>query len=255
MRARSARLIRRFEKKFEEITRTGRARFAVLSEKNVDLYDLADAIRNLFDSFERLRHRVVWSRRVTGCVAVLEVTFNEKENTWHPHLNVMWEGEYIPQAALLKAWAGCSQGRALTASRKAAGVRIEQVISLLELFKYVTKLAPIVGNAELVNVFMRATHRVKLVRCYGSFYNLAVEDEDLAQPECCPDCGSTEIEHTGRVWPEQVWFDRNGVIRYDSEETDAMESPPARGPDAMVSDESFSLRYEHPRLSFADAAD
>jgi hypothetical protein len=133
-------------------------------------------------------------------------------------------------------------------------VHVEQVESLAELFKYVTKLAPIVANPELVDVFMRATHRVKLVRCYGSFYDLAVEGEDKAQPECCPDCGSTEIEHTGRVYPEQVWFDRNGVIRFDSEETDAPEFPPARGPDAMVSDESLSLRYEHPRL-FADAAD
>lgn len=254
MRSRSMRMIHRFRKKFDELQSAGRGRYAVLSERSCDLYDLAGAVENLFKSFERLRHRVIWSRNVTGCVAVLEVTYNEKTNTWHPHLNVMWEGEYIPQAALLKAWVSCSRGRALTASGKASGVFLAQVIDLPELFKYVTKLAPIVGRSELVDVFMRATHRVKLVRCYGSFYDLAVEDEDGEDnAACCPDCGSMEIESTGRVYLEQLSLDFRGILRVDCEETDAI--PPARaGPQAVISEEKFNLQYEHPRL-FADAAD
>jgi len=285
MRARSLRMIHRFRAKFEEITATDRARFVVLSERSCGLHDLLDAIKHLFKSFERLRHRVVWSRRVTGCVAILEVTFHAKgdkvmagkrwtgryyeRDEWHPHLNVMWEGEYIPQAALLKAWDSCTGGEARTSTGKPAGVRIEQVINLPELFKYVTKLAPIVGNAEAVDVFVRATHRVKLVRCYGSFYDLNVEEEDDS-PACCPDCGTTEIESLGRVFPEQLSLGRDGVWRFDSPETDAVvgESPPdcceVHGwtlpcrkcvqLNAAVSNEDFFLRPDHPRL-FADAAD
>lgn len=248
MRARARRMARRFEPWFALASKNGGARYMVLSEKSCGKWELAEGIKNLFDSFERFRHRVLWTRHVTGCVAVLEVTWNEQEQTWHPHLNVMWEGQYIPQAALLKAWASCSRGRSLTASGKAAGVRVEAVRDLAELFKYVTKLAPIVGKAELVEAFLLATHRVKLVRCYGSFYDIGAEDEDESTPACCPDCGTSEIETTGRVYPEQLDFDGR-EWRIHTEIDDFSWSPPESPP--VVSDEPYVLQYEQPRL-FAD---
>lgn len=67
-------------------------------------------IANLKAAFRRLRQRAFWKAHVIGGYAVLEITINEKTHLWHPHLHIVAEGKFIPQAELSKEWCTASRG-------------------------------------------------------------------------------------------------------------------------------------------------
>lgn len=58
----------------------------------------------LYLAYRRLRQRRIWSDRVRGACAVLEITRSKRDGSWHPHLHVILDGKYLPQALLRKAW-------------------------------------------------------------------------------------------------------------------------------------------------------
>jgi hypothetical protein len=89
-------------------------RYAVFAERNVDQGCLDQGISSLWRSWARLRHSPQWKAKVRGCLAVLEVTYNQQENTWHPHLNVLMEGDYFPFEELNQAWVAATGGRGHT---------------------------------------------------------------------------------------------------------------------------------------------
>lgn len=65
---------------------------------------LRDQLDRLYRCFARLRRNECWASRVSGGAAVLEVTYNARAGTWHPHLHCLVEGAYIPHAELRSAW-------------------------------------------------------------------------------------------------------------------------------------------------------
>jgi hypothetical protein len=66
--------------------------------------DLKAELDRLYKSFQLLRRRAFWRRHVVGGAAMLEVKWNPKSNRWHPHLHILVEGRYIPQAKLVAEW-------------------------------------------------------------------------------------------------------------------------------------------------------
>ncbi len=225
MRARAQRLVGKFGAYFSVFLNP---RYIVLSKKNCEFYDLKEGIVSLWAAFTRLRHRKVW-KRVRGAVAVLEVTFNRQNSTWHPHLNILVDSQFLPQSDLLAEWNDVCEGQA------SAGVWIERAdrSTLPELFKYVTKLVDFVDNAEAVKQFLSATKMLRFIRTYGEYYGFELDDEERRELTC-PDCGSSKVEKTGRVWPEQLWLDDGGVLRWAKQVHDSWwlqhgagdESPP-----------------------------
>lgn len=185
-------------------------RYAVLAERNST--DVAAGIKSLWEAWNRLRRSVRWKRKVRGCIVALEVTYNKKQHTWHPHLNVLMEGEYFPFEELRVAWseATCHRGRT-------SFIRAADEGTVQELIKYVTKVADLIGNVDALEELLLSTHKKRFVRTYGSFYGLSVADE--AHPNSvqahCPDCDSSEIVALGRVnrWTEQLSLDLKGVFR------------------------------------------
>src|ERR1035438_5225175 len=94
-------------------------RYMVLTDRNCA--DLVAGRALLFASWDRLRHTVAWKEKVKGCIVTFEATYNphcvcgcrmrdhdyggkargcefrkaaKQTDPWHPHLNVMAEGEY-----------------------------------------------------------------------------------------------------------------------------------------------------------------
>jgi hypothetical protein len=78
-------------------------RFITLTLAGPNLY-LKASLEKLYAAFKRLRKDALWKSGVAGGVSILEITFNEKTSSWHPHLHVLVTGKFIPQAALSKAW-------------------------------------------------------------------------------------------------------------------------------------------------------
>ena len=183
-------------------------RYVVLAERSCK--KLKKGIVSLYKAWNSLRRSVCWKGKVQGSIAVLEVTYNKQRRTWHPHLNVLIEGEYFPFAELNLAWRGATEGRGQTSHIGQADAG-----TIKELLKYTLKVAERDGNGDLqlildeakpLDEFLAAVYGVRLVRSYGTFHGLKVADEEAPEEEC-PDCGSKCIVDVGRVHHSQLAFD------------------------------------------------
>lgn len=67
----------------------GRFLFLTLTVKNVPGEELGDTISQLTKSFDRLFKRAKVKKNLIGFLRSIEVTHNEKENTYHPHIHVL----------------------------------------------------------------------------------------------------------------------------------------------------------------------
>jgi hypothetical protein len=188
-----------------------RLRYVVLAERNSD--DLQKGIASLWESWTRLRRSVRWKRKVQGSIVALEVTYNRDEGTWHPHLNVLMEGEYFPFEELNQAWIEATNHAGQTSFIRAADEG-----TVFELIKYVTKVSDLLDNPGALDTFLTASHGRRLIRTYGSFRGLTLTDEE--NPEVrgkCPDCGPNHpvsVVQLGYVHSHQLSFDfEKGVFR------------------------------------------
>ena len=190
------------------IGKTG-LRYVVLAERNCK--NLKAGIVSLYKAWTSLRRSVCWKGKVKGSIAVLEVTYNKKRRTWHPHLNVLIEGEYFPFAELNLAWKKATEGKGRTTHINQANAG-----TIKELLKYTLKVAEhdesgelqlILDEPEPIDEFLAAVYGVRLVRSHGSFHGLKLDDEEAPDEEECPDCGSKCIVDGGAVQHSQLSFD------------------------------------------------
>jgi len=219
MRARSMAAVH----KFGAIIRSFKEpKYLVVSMQNCEITELRSGIRDLFKAFGRLRHSKL-CRGVRAAMAVLEVTYNEQARTWHPHLNVVFDGDYLPKPELNAVWLRSTQGRGcMTWIERADGQTV------FELVKYITKLVEFVHIPDAVENFLVGTRRVHFIRTYGDLYGLKVEEE--IDQECeggigkiCPDCGTHEVEELHiSLRRDDVYFDESGKLRFCVSDSGAM---------------------------------
>ena len=65
----------------------------------------------------------------------------------------------------------------------------------------------------LSGVKLDAVYNRRLLRTYGTFYGLKLEEDLEARAEVCPDCGSNEWVETDFVNPQFIGMDRKGALR------------------------------------------
>jgi len=222
----------------------GELRYVVLAECNSR--DLVAGMRSLFRAWSTLRKSPLWKSSCRGSVAVLEVTFNRDEGTWHPHLNVLFEGDYIPFEALKTAWIAATAGNGQTAFIRAADRG-----TITELLKYVTKLSDFVDQPDAVDEFLTATAHKRFVRTYGSFYRLETEDEEGTGH--CPDCGTSEIADVGIAHADQIRIDAKGVLRINSALLRNSQLPASE--DFMVAWPRAPVQHERDRAAWRELRD
>lgn len=163
--------------------------------ERLDKYEVLYLLRNwtklwkssVFQAFEgegmELEH-------IFGAVRSIEVTYNPKLGTWHPHIHVLFEApRKLPLEWLdwLKdAWNrinGCecyvhldrAYSRTKRGKRKFGNLNKK---ALREFCKYVTKTVDFAGNHFLVGDFVRAFASVRRIQRYGTFLG-----EDSGEPE------------------------------------------------------------------------
>lgn len=202
-RARALRLAERWTK---VLGNCENLRYVVFAERNCT--DLAQGLASLYRAWGILRKTDWWKSQVKGSVVVLEVTYNRDDNTWHPHLNILFEGVYIPFQALNQAWIAATRGNGQTSFIKAADTG-----TIRELLKYVTKLSDFIDRPEAVDHFLQAVARKRFIRTYGTFYRLPVEEEENTGH--CPDCGTNCAAYIGPAHPDQIVIDYKGILRVD----------------------------------------
>ena len=226
-------------------------RYMVLTD--INCADLDQGRELIFAAWERLRRTVAWKKYVKGCIVTFEATYNphcncgerkreheywlpkqkrhglaylcvfakaEKQvDPWHPHLNVMAEGEFFPWEQLRQMWQHATSGRAKVvhvSKVKHGFIDLEEggtSKAARELVKYITKASDLVGDGVALEQFLDAVYNRRLLRTYGTFYGLKLEEDVEARAEVCPDCGSNEWVETDFVNPQFIGMDRKGVLR------------------------------------------
>lgn len=151
--------------------------------------------------------------RIYGAVRSVEVTYNVKSQSWHPHLHVLFEApRKLPLSwlDLLKAaWSrlnGCDcyvhLDRAYSRTKrgeKKFGKLNRRAIR--EFCKYVTKSADFADDYVLVGDFVRAFESVRRIQGYGSFLG-----EDSGEPEGGPGEFVPDLGHEGHSLGDRGYF-------------------------------------------------
>lgn len=112
---RSLRLASQADKIYRRLTDMGYAHiFATLTVRNCSGDDLGHTIDNLYEGLGRLSRTVRWKRTIRGAYIALEVTYNKRDDTYHPHLHLIltvdqgyfskMNADYWSKADLIAAW-------------------------------------------------------------------------------------------------------------------------------------------------------
>ena len=191
--ARAGKVAIRVEKLFAGVERP---KFLTLTVKNVPTITTTTygELRRSFTRFRRILERIA-PGALRGGVYVIETTFHAKGSSrksggvyerdeWHPHIHVLIDSGYIPQATLSDLWSEATHGWGHMVDIRAADKG-----SIAELAKYPTKQLDLAGdNLRLFRAVMRGQ---KLVVPFGSMYGVKLEDDkdhEDEDRELAPEC-------------------------------------------------------------------
>lgn len=166
-----------FKPILEVVTKWKSVYFMTLTLRNIPdsafgRYD----VKGLRESFGKLRKRF---KEIAGGFYVVQVTNNGKG--WHLHLHVLFDGSFIAQKALSKAWAEITKGSYIVGIEQVRDRR-EAVRYLLKDFLQSPKIRP--EDRESFNGVFKGS---RLVQPFGDYRNTK-----FRVPYKCPDCGRTE---------------------------------------------------------------
>lgn len=142
---------------------------------------LASLVTRLYKSFRALRSHPVFSEKISGGAAFLEIKWSDKAQRWHPHLHVIADGRFIPQDRLSAAW------HTITGDSYIVDIQREHRPERVE--SYVTKYASkplnssFLNSPDLLEEAVIALKGRRLCTCFYSWYGTALsraEDEELA---------------------------------------------------------------------------
>ena len=186
-----------------------------LTVKNCQGDDLRQNIDNILESFHRITSRKKWKEYFKGFIRGLEITYNAKENTFHPHLHIIvstdqeyFEKKYLDIHTLRTWW---------TESARLdyhVQVDIRKVKdpdnAIAEVVKYAVKTADILENGQDQNrilatqILYDAISNRRLMSTGGNIKKMAktkkiaLDDDDLVDMNNRRDNSSWYKYHDGK---------------------------------------------------------
>ena len=149
---------------YRELTERGYKHvFVTLTVKNVNAEKLIAAVDELIEAAQRFRRSKLYQGAFVGSYRALEITYNARENTYHPHLHYLMTVEndyftsekYVKQEDLIKAWKYAARldyepSVMIEAVRQKEGQSITSACA--EMCKYPVKSAEIKSSFVLENI-------------------------------------------------------------------------------------------------------
>ena len=148
-----------------------------LTAPNVVKEKLKEEIEDFNKSFERLSKTKAFKAICKGYIRKLEVTYNEKEDTYHPHFHVVIAVNksyftdtklYISQKEWLNMWRKAKRNEKITQVdvRKA---KMDTMKEVMELATYSAKSADVLPSEKVFDVFYENLKGKKLMVFNGLF--------------------------------------------------------------------------------------
>lgn len=141
-------------------------RFLTLTLKN-DGVSLSTLLDKLLRCFKRLRASTFWREKVRGGAAFIELSANQENGRWHPHLHAIVDGKFMDHETLRRLWLS------ITGDSFVLDIRLirdpKQVANYIT--KYATKPLPakIVDRPYLLEEAIAALVGRKLCYTFGTW--------------------------------------------------------------------------------------
>lgn len=140
-------------------------RHLTLTIKNVKEDELSEYLNKMFYAWKKLVLNTEWKKHVIGSSRTLEITYNEKEKTYHPHFHCLIEKKgNFSTAKIGEAWRKALQ---INYSPEVKIKKLTDEKGILECFKYAFKSTE--ATPELIKVFLYTLKGRRLVGFTGSF--------------------------------------------------------------------------------------
>lgn len=139
---------------------------------------LTEMMSRLGDAVRKLRRTDAWRSRVTAGVCATEVTWNERDGTWHAHVHLIVDGEFLPQRMLSKLWLEVT-GDSMIVDVRAVPDRRRAVDYVA---RYIAKPSGLhEWPPERVLEFADATRSRRFLNTFGAARKVKVDDDSLGQ--------------------------------------------------------------------------
>lgn len=162
--------------------RMTRPRTIILTVRSNDR-PLREQVASLRRWFRKLRTRRFWRDRANGGAYTLEITLNERTQLWHPHLHVVYDGQYIPFKLLQNQWHDVTGGSEVVWLQEIRDPKA----AARELAKYIGKVQRLdrLDDSHL-RQYADGVNRTRMVQTFGNSHGRRVEDRD-PEPADSPD--------------------------------------------------------------------
>ena len=182
-----------------------RVLFLTLTTPSCDAQDLKRELNDLPKKFAKLIRRPELKAYLIGCVRVVEISFNQEAETFHPHLHVIlvvrasYIGRgYISQARFLTLWQEVTKRADITQVRikpvkpnqKKATTLAAEVAAVV---RYMLKpIVPAKWTPESLSTLCKATHKRRQYEFLGDF-KIARKMLPKYEPPCiCASCARSQ---------------------------------------------------------------
>ncbi len=145
-----------------------RPRLMTLTLANEDR--LGPAVRRIWRCMKRLKQRAIWRKNVKGSLIAIEI--KHSETGWHPHIHILYEGNFIDQAKLSKQW------HQITGNSFIVDVRAADPGAIRYVTKYLTKpidYSVMSGTSETAEEFITATAEKNLFTFTGAWRKVKLD--------------------------------------------------------------------------------
>lgn len=171
-------------------------RFLTLTIQSSDS-SLAEQLDELIGSWRRLRQRQSWKNHIRSAVGTVEVTWNDERKQWHPHLHILFDGEYWPQPEIADEWAQASKGSRI--------VDVRAVHDREKTIRYIAKYAAKPAKmhklpSEQIKEWSHTVHRRRMVIAVGKWakFKPHAEEELEPMPKQVEVCGMHDLANFAR---------------------------------------------------------
>ena len=157
--------------------------FMTLTVQNCKGEELNVTINNILQGFRRLTNRKTWAKSVLGAIRGLEITYNSKLNSFHPHIHILAvvpadyfsaeSGKYITVDMLREWWTESAQLDYFVQVDVRAISQTDDAIA--EVAKYAIKMSDLLLNSneedkiKATEWIYNCTHGRRLIACLGCF--------------------------------------------------------------------------------------
>lgn len=165
---------------------------------------LCERVSTLYAAFRRLRRSPLWRRCIRGGAAFCEPCWSQHSQSWHVHLHIIADGQYIPQADLSDTW--------LVATGDSYIVDVRLIRGHDQTVDYVTKYAckPLtsetVRDRDRLQEAMIALRSRRLVLPFGTWYHtkLTAVSDDTDWQALAPLATLLQRADAGDTWAQAI---------------------------------------------------